>query len=1176
MIATTFQAIFLVAELAVYPACVHALQSSQPEAPVHRFSPASSIQGAPTENAPRDLKPGEKIRAEIGGIERHSYIVRSTSANLARILISQQGIDLNISLNTPDGGQRMEEGNPTLPYGTRSISLRFGTYKYYRLDLRPFDEFAMRGKYEISVAFTSTITANDEKRLRAEEKVAEGQRKQSQGEKGLAPAIEAYEQARSIWESIKDNLEEANTCHRIAIAYQSLKKWEQAEKYYNQTLKLRREIADRQGEAYTLNDLAKFYREWPQETPSNDSKEQDSRTKQAHNTYKQAISIFQTVQDLSGEASSLYGIGFLYATRYQMRKALEFYEPALRIRQKIGDHNGEARVLNAMGGANGVLGNNKEALEQHQKAMSGWLKIGDLINEANTNNNIGLIYDDWGDWQKALESYSKAITIYEKLAKRDPQTRLKEARALNNLGCLYIALGEYQQAMRYLEKAIIIFHQINRASDEGTALAWMGYVSLLQGDYQRALKYCEEAYPLQEKEKEPRIEVTLTTMGMSRAALKEYLEAFENYQKALKIQQDPDGGSLIGQGITLDKLGQLRQLMGETESAIQNYGKALEIWRRMGNREGESLTLYNLARAEQARGNLAEADKHIQSAIASVETLRTNVVGQHLRRAYFTAKVGFYELAVDIRMQLNQLYPDRGHSAAAFLAAEQAKARNLMESLVEVHANLREGVDPQLVEREQQLIRLHDSKWQALMTHKSAGGSGAKSSELEKEIDSLRYEIDQVKSEIRRQSPQYAALTQPQPLGPDQIQQEALDDDTLLLEYSLGEDRSYLWLLTKTDLASFVLPGRSEIEGKAKELYRLIKRESIAPEDQYRQAAARLSEMVLGPVAERIKNKRLLIVRDGALQYVPFAVLPIPAITEFKPLIVEHEIIYLPSATTLVVIGREQNRRAPASKQIAVLADPVFDAQDERVNLSGDKATPGKSVKPGKSRQSLAAKEAKPVDKPERISQLSILRDIGLISQNGVISDLPQTGLEAKEILKLIPASEGLMATGFQANLKTALSPELARYRIVHFATHGVLDDKRPELSGLLLSMVNERGRPQDGFLGLNSVYNLKLSAELVVLSACQTALGKDVKGEGLIGLTRGFMYAGVPRVVATLWKVDDAATRSLMALFYQKMIRQNLKPAAALRAAQVEMMSQNNRQAPFFWGAFVIQGDWR
>jgi CHAT domain-containing protein len=169
-----------------------------------------------------------------------------------------------------------------------------------------------------------------------------------------------------------------------------------------------------------------------------------------------------------------------------------------------------------------------------------------------------------------------------------------------------------------------------------------------------------------------------------------------------------------------------------------------------------------------------------------------------------------------------------------------------------------------------------------------------------------------------------------------------------------------------------------------------------------------------------------------------------------------------------------------------------------------------------------------------------------------------------------------LQALDFRASRDVALGGDLGMYRIVHFATHGLLDDQRPELSGLVLSLVDESGRSQDGFLRLNEIYNLRLSADLVVLSACQTGLGKEVRGEGLIGLTRGFMYAGARSVAASLWKVDDVATRELMKRLYTGLFKSGLKPAAALRAAQLEMLKTTQWRAPYYWAAFVLQGEWK
>ncbi len=238
-----------------------------------------------------------------------------------------------------------------------------------------------------------------------------------------------------------------------------------------------------------------------------------------------------------------------------------------------------------------------------------------------------------------------------------------------------------------------------------------------------------------------------------------------------------------------------------------------------------------------------------------------------------------------------------------------------------------------------------------------------------------------------------------------------------------------------------------------------------------------------------------------------------------------------------------------------MLADPVFSSTDARVKVTSA------TTQPASLTQNAAVKRT--------ANDVGVLRD-------GIIQRLPFSRREAESILAVVPAGEKKQSLDFEANRATALSPEMSQYRIVHFATHGLLNSEHPELSGIVLSLVNEQGQPVDGFLRLNEIYNMNLSADLVVLSACQTALGKEVRGEGLIGLTRGFMYAGSPRVVASLWKVDDLATAELMKLFYKKMLQEKMRPSAALRAAKVEMWKQKRWSAPFYWAAFELQGEWR
>ncbi len=398
----------------------------------------------------------------------------------------------------------------------------------------------------------------------------------------------------------------------------------------------------------------------------------------------------------------------------------------------------------------------------------------------------------------------------------------------------------------------------------------------------------------------------------------------------------------------------------------------------------------------------------------------------------------------------------------------------------------------------------------------------------------------------------------------------------------LGDERSYLWAVTRTEISSYELPPRAQIEDAAQKFRNLLTaHQPIAGEsfdqrqarikeadDHIWQAAASFSQMILGPVSSELGTKRLLVVPDGVLQYIPFQALTEPQKTrsaaapantpadsgEPIPLLVGHEIVNEPSASALALVLSDTSQRQPAPNSIAIFANPVFDVDDPRVKSRG-------------------ATQSQSADSTETVEVQETFRDIGF--GEGKIPALPASRDEAEAIMAVAPSGTGMKALGFDANRAAITKPELAQYRIVHFATHGFIDYQHPELSGLVLSLVDQNGRPQEGFVRLHDIYNLKLSADLVVLSACNTGLGKDVKGEGLIGLTRGFMYAGAGGVAASLWKVDDDATAELMKHFYEGMFKRGLTPAASLREAQLGMWIQKRWHAPYYWAAFVIQGQY-
>jgi CHAT domain-containing protein len=340
-----------------------------------------------------------------------------------------------------------------------------------------------------------------------------------------------------------------------------------------------------------------------------------------------------------------------------------------------------------------------------------------------------------------------------------------------------------------------------------------------------------------------------------------------------------------------------------------------------------------------------------------------------------------------------------------------------------------------------------------------------------------------------------------------------------------------------------------------------------------------LSRILLAPVATELGKKRLVIVADGALQNLPFAMLAEPtnsrtgamgrsSTAAFAPLVVNHEVISLPSASALAALRQELGGRKPAPNGVAVIADPIFNAVDDRIKLVA--AKPAAGTAPAGGSQDIAY---------TRIIEHLAETDVNTKVRKLVIPRLPFTRQEADQILAIAGAATGssnLRALDFKASRATATSPELSLYRYVHFATHGLLDSQRPGLSALVLSLVDEHGESQDGFLRAHQVYNLNLPAELVVLSACQTGLGKEIKGEGLVGLTRGFMYAGAARVMVSLWNVNDKATSELMVKLYRKMLKEGQRPAEALRATQVEMWRERQWRSPYYWAAFTLQGEWR
>jgi CHAT domain-containing protein/Tfp pilus assembly protein PilF len=826
---------------------------------------------------------------------------------------------------------------------------------------------------------------------------------------------------------------------------------------------------------------------------------------------------------------------------------------------------GEAIFREAERLQNGTPEAKRKSIEKYNEALDLYRRASDHRMEVQTLNNIGEVYDSLGEPQKALEKYNEALPISQVVG-----DRRGKAKTLNNIGSIYWKLGEMQKALEKYNEALPLWRAIGDSSGETLTLNNIGTVYQFLGEMQKALEKYNEALPISRAIGNHRGEaLTLNNIGLVYRSLGEPQKALEKHNEALPLWRAV--GDRRSEAVTLNNMGIVYDSLGEIQKALEKYNEALPLRRAVGDRNGEADTLLGIAHVEQKRDNLTQARQLIEQAIGLVEFLRTNIASQELRSSYFANRQQFFEFYIDVLMQMRKQNPAVALDAVALEVSERARARSLLELLIEARADIRQGVNGSLLERERSLQQRLNARAAAHVSLLNRKHTPEQADAAAKEIAAIIAEYEEIQTQIRARSPRYAALTQPQPLSLTEIQQQALDEDTLLLEYALGEQRSYLWLVSQRSIDSYELPPCAEVEAAARRVYELLTarpKRGAPPDPQLIAQARTLSRMLLGPVAPLLSSKRLVVVAPGALSYLPFAALPTPEdekqpTGDYEPLIAKHEVVSIPSASVLSLIRRETAGRQRAAKSIAVLADPVFESSDPRLASAKNGTSSG---------ETMAAPAA-----DAGLSELTrAIRTMNFSAARVGFTRLPFSRQEAASIIALTPRGTGLKATDFEASRDLALSRQLSEYRIVHFATHGLLNSERPELSGLVFSLIDREGKPQDGFLRLHEVYNLQFNADLVVLSACETGLGKEIKGEGLIGLTRGFMYSGAPRVVASLWNVDDLATAELMKLFYQRMLKDGLPAGAALRAAQLELSRQKRWASPYFWAGFVLHGEWK
>lgn len=871
------------------------------------------------------------------------------------------------------------------------------------------------------------------------------------------------------------------------------KGWDKAIETYRRAQGLWRSLGDRGGEGMALYRIGTVY-------------ESQGKSAPALEALGQSIAACRDARDLRGEAIALNRRGRLLLSRQQLDPALASFQEALERFRKLEDLPGQAGTLNNIGAASFYLGRMRPTVEAYEEASNLWRRLGDMANLGKTLLNLGTAEVEAGrpdEARDALEGAQRALG-----PNGDPDVL---ATALSYLGELEQRQGRLAEARTNLEKALALQRQLKDEEGQALTLASLGTALLKAGDLDGAWKAEEAALALSRKH-----------------------------------------GDRSREGYALSNLGRVSYARKQDRDAVAREREARAIFERLGDRQGIATSRYGAARSLVRLGDLAGARHELEPALTLVESLRSDAPGLDFRTSYFATRQHYWDLYVEILMQSHE-------ETLALQASDGRRARGLLDELGETRAAVESQADPALaaeIHDVEQRLEAAEAKRSKLL---AAGGDATAVTAIEGEIRSLLTRQDVLRNQMRARSPQAAELAPPAPLAVDDVQKHLLDDNTLLLVYSLGEDHSYLWTVSPRSVTAYTLPGREAVEAVARQLLEALPQASSEAQASGQRAAKALSDLVLAPAAERIASfHRLLVVGDGALQLVPFAVLPDPAPREKAAgrdrLLVEgHELVYLPSASVLSLLrSRKPKARKPLEElKVAVIADPVFRADDPRVQGAHPPSVPP------------------PL--PAEVSRSA--RDVGIDQ----LDRLPYTREEAESILGLVKKEKGtpFPAFDFDATRELLTSGRLRDYHVLHIATHSLLDSRQPELSGIAFSMVDPKGAPRDGFLRLHEIYDLDLGAGLVVLSACETGAGKEVRGEGLMGITRGFLAAGVPQLVVSLWKVGDRSTAELMKRFYDQLLEKGHPPAEALRQAQLSMLAELAWSQPRQWAGFVFLGDY-
>ncbi len=817
----------------------------------------------------------------------------------------------------------------------------------------------------------------------------------------------------------------------------------------------------------------------------------------------------------------------------QLDRAAATLDDALTLARRTGDVRGEAAVLTNRGRVDWELGDAYRAQNWYRKALSLWRDLDDPVEIAQVLHNLGEALGTVDHHQEALDVLNEALELT-----REAGAGQREAGVLAAIAWVHHLRGASHEGLTPMRRALTLRRKAGRIWSEAGVLDRLGTLLLAAGDRNSA----EDAYR------------QALTLAASLEDADGYVATIEASLGCLLVDSD------------------------RHSEADEFFARALDYFHRnVGNNAyAHSHTEYCRARLSRQRGEQQAAMTNARKALDIVDGLRERAREQGHRYRPIPVWQDYASLEVSLLIERFRETGNRLHLARAFEAADQTRARRLFELVVATRSGAESAASRSRNSREtvlqERLSNLAKLRTDVMST--SAEKENA-ATDLDVEIRRLQLEIETVRAAKRAIARDSGLLGSPQPVSVEETQ-ALLGPDSVLLTYVLGTESSHLLAMTDRDLDVFDLPSQDVIVSHAEGLHAALKT-SDKDDNQWLLVAERLGQILLPRAAVPADARRLMIIAQGALHYVPFSVLPTPRLldTQTTPsntrlVLDDFEVVTIPSASVLVALRVRHEGRPRPPKTVAVFADPVFSRQDPRFIASARPITG-----PVKDHDTLPRPTSGSSTPQRHGAAWSTSRGISLDRlPQGPLPRLPATADEADSIAALVAADQQIQFRDWQASKQAVLGTALVDYRILHFATHAWVDERFPELSGLLLSRLDGTGRSIDGGLYLHEIDSLHLASDLTVLSGCQTALGQQVRGDGLVGLTQGFFNAGSSQVLVSLWSVEDVAASKLMAEFYQQLLTRELTPAAALQRAQRWLRNQDGFAAPRYWAPFVLQGD--